>query len=193
MVFERDGYVEARIADIASAARVAHGTFYTYFATKEEVFRQVANAVVDELYENTLAHHDGHPIDRVRWSNEQFVRTFRQNAKFIRVIEQVATMSHEFESMRRMLRSRAAARVEAAIARYIQRGYADPVIDPRIASHALIGMVYYFCYAWLSLGEPFDDDVAVDTLTVIWVKALGLDQAAEPTNPGASAAADSTS
>src|SRR6188472_3064973 len=34
-VFERDGLVDARIADIAAAAGVATGSFYSYFATKE--------------------------------------------------------------------------------------------------------------------------------------------------------------
>jgi AcrR family transcriptional regulator len=176
-VFERDGYIDARIADIARAAKVAHGTFYTYFTTKEEVFREVANAVVDELYDHTLSHHTGTSIERVRQSNEQFVVVFRDNAEFIRVIEQVAAMNHEFETMRRALRSRAAARVESAIVRYVTEGRADPAIDPRVASHALIGMVYYFCYAWLTLGEPFDDNAAVETLTMLWVKALGLDSA----------------
>ncbi|MGH2927257.1 MAG: TetR family transcriptional regulator, partial [Solirubrobacteraceae bacterium] len=37
-VFERDGYLEARVADIAAAAGVAHGSFYTYFDSKDDVF-----------------------------------------------------------------------------------------------------------------------------------------------------------
>jgi AcrR family transcriptional regulator len=179
-VFERDGYVDARIADIARAAGVAHGTFYTYFTTKDEAFVEVAKTVVDDLYENTTSVYRGDdPIARVRSANEQFIHTFRTNAKFIRVIEQVATMNHEFESMRRSLRSRAAERVEVTITRYIEQGIADPAIEPHIASHALIGMVYYFCYAWLSLGEPFDDEAAAETLTVLWAKALGIRSPAE--------------
>src|SRR6187431_1649982 len=48
-VFERDGYLNARITDIAEAAGVAHGTFYTYFVSKEEIFRAVIVALQDEL------------------------------------------------------------------------------------------------------------------------------------------------
>src|SRR4051794_2983245 len=40
-VFERDGFVGARVTDIAAHAGVAHGTFYTYFDSKEAVFRDV--------------------------------------------------------------------------------------------------------------------------------------------------------
>lgn len=39
-IFCRDGYVAARIDDIAAAAGVSHGAFYFHFATKEEVLWQ---------------------------------------------------------------------------------------------------------------------------------------------------------
>ena len=37
-VFERDGYTGARVADIAAEAGLAHGSFYTYFSSKQDVF-----------------------------------------------------------------------------------------------------------------------------------------------------------
>lgn len=174
-VFERDGYVTARIADITAEAGVSYGTFYTYFTGKDIVFRELAYAVVDELYEaKTSSHRREEAVARVQSANRRFVKIFRKNAEFIRVIEQVATINVEFEQLRRSLRSRAAERVEAVIRRYVADGMTDESIDPHIASHALIGMVYYFCYAWLSLGEPFDDEAAVATLTTLWVRGLGL-------------------
>ena len=50
-VFERDGYLASRVTDIADEARVAHGTFYTYFDSKDEVFA----AVLHELQEGRTA------------------------------------------------------------------------------------------------------------------------------------------
>ena len=41
-IFERDGFLESRIVDIAEEADIAPGTFYHYFDSKEEVFREVA-------------------------------------------------------------------------------------------------------------------------------------------------------
>ena len=41
-VFEEQGFLNARIGDIAKAAGVAHGGFYHYFDSKEAVFRDVA-------------------------------------------------------------------------------------------------------------------------------------------------------
>ena len=165
-------------------AGVSYGTFYTYFTGKDVVFRELAYAVVDELYEATTSSHRGaEAVARVESANRRFVKIFRKNAEFIRVIEQVATINLEFEQLRRSLRTRAGERVEVTIRRYIADGVADSSIDPHIASHALIGMVYYFCYAWLSLGEPFDDEAAVETLTTLWVRGLGLSPAKTRNEP----------
>jgi hypothetical protein len=35
-------------------------------------------------------------------------------------------------------------------------------------------MIDRFAYVWLVLGEGFDEDLAVDTLTKLWVRALGI-------------------
>ena len=50
-VFERDGFLDARISDIAERAGLSHGSFYHYFESKEEVFREVAANVEARLYE----------------------------------------------------------------------------------------------------------------------------------------------
>ena len=46
-IFEENGFLDARISDIAERAGLSHGSFYHYFESKEEVFREVA-AEVDE-------------------------------------------------------------------------------------------------------------------------------------------------
>ena len=37
VVFERDGFHDARLADIVQEAQVATGTFYNYYNSKEEI------------------------------------------------------------------------------------------------------------------------------------------------------------
>src|SRR5207248_3120030 len=46
-IFEENGFLEARISDIAERAKLSHGSFYTYFDSKEQIFREVAAAVDD--------------------------------------------------------------------------------------------------------------------------------------------------
>lgn len=41
-VFEKQGFHAARVDDIVKTARTSHGTFYLYFANKEDLFRALA-------------------------------------------------------------------------------------------------------------------------------------------------------
>jgi AcrR family transcriptional regulator len=41
-VFEKQGFHAARVDDIVKAAKTSHGTFYLYFANKEDLFRALA-------------------------------------------------------------------------------------------------------------------------------------------------------
>src|ERR671930_1596959 len=48
-VFERRGYHAARVDDIVKVAKTSHGTFYLYFANKEDLFRALVLDVTEEI------------------------------------------------------------------------------------------------------------------------------------------------
>jgi len=48
-LFERQGYLDTNVGDIAKRTRVAHGTFYTYFTSKEEIFAEVSEELQHQL------------------------------------------------------------------------------------------------------------------------------------------------
>src|SRR5919199_4433900 len=48
-VFEKRGYHAARVDDIVKVAKTSHGTFYLYFANKEDLFRALALDVAEEV------------------------------------------------------------------------------------------------------------------------------------------------
>jgi AcrR family transcriptional regulator len=48
-VFAERGYYAARVDDIVRAAETSHGTFYLYFANKEELLRDLASACATDL------------------------------------------------------------------------------------------------------------------------------------------------
>src|SRR4051794_35502492 len=48
-VFADRGYHAARVDDVVKLAETSHGTFYLYFANKEELFRALAEEVADGL------------------------------------------------------------------------------------------------------------------------------------------------
>jgi AcrR family transcriptional regulator len=49
VVFERRGYHAARVDDIVKVAKTSHGTFYLYFANKEDLFRALLADVAHDL------------------------------------------------------------------------------------------------------------------------------------------------
>jgi AcrR family transcriptional regulator len=48
-VLEKRGYHAARVDDIVKVARTSHGTFYLYFANKEDLFRALLIDVAEEV------------------------------------------------------------------------------------------------------------------------------------------------
>lgn len=175
-VFERDGFLEARIADIAKTARVAHGTFYTYFPSKEAIFREVIKATQQEMIDvGTRAGppHEG-PVAGIERSNRAFIEAYRRNAAIMATLEEVATLNVEMSDLRIQVRERFVERNARAISGWQRSGAADADLDPRIAASALGNMVDRFAYVWMVLGEPFDEEDAIINLTRLWANALGL-------------------
>ena len=190
-VFERDGFIEARISDIARSAGVSHGTFYTYFSSKEEVFREVVADLQTDLAgrEHTpveLSPDD--PVARIDQGNRAFLEGYRRNAALMATLEQVATFSEELRELRRETRTLFVNRAARAISRWQSEGIADAELDPHVAASALCNMVDRFAYVWLVLGEEFDEDVAATTLTRLWCQAIGLSSGAASARPPAGAA-----
>jgi len=184
-VFERDGYLEARVADIVAEAGTSHGTFYTYFDSKLDAFRGVVAGVSEEIRDAVAVPlpHDGEgaetPAEFVRRldaSNRAFLDVYRRNQRMMLLMEQMATIDPQVGETRKAGRRRHTDRIAASIRRLQARGLVPGDLDPRIAAAALAGMVSNFGYHWLSMGEPFDEEAAKATLTRMWLGALGFSE-----------------
>jgi AcrR family transcriptional regulator len=183
-VFEKKGFLDARIADIARSARVSYGTFYTYFPSKEAVFREVVFRVQDDTGVNT-PHPDRHqlsPLERIDRANRSYFEAYKRNARMMAILEQVATFNDEIRAIRREVRYAHVTRGTRAIERWQREGRVPKDLDPRYAASALATMVDKSFYNWLVLGEPFEEDVAMATLNRMCVRALGLHD--EPASDG---------
>ncbi|MFJ9173812.1 TetR/AcrR family transcriptional regulator [Streptomyces sp. NPDC102360] len=182
-VFERDGFVDARVADIVSAAGVSHGTFYTYFESKLAIFRALIAEVNAELMEVIAApavgedgvHHD--IADRLRASNGAYLDVYRKNAALMMLNEQQASIDPEVRKHRIEARRVQVNRVTESLRKMQRMGVARRDLDCRTAAAALVGMVGNFAYYWYALGEPFDEELARTTLTDLWLGAIGYPQA----------------
>ncbi len=176
-VFERDGFLQARISDIAAEANVSHGSFYHHFDSKESIFREIAEEVEVRLVPMDDMAAEGRasgPIDRIRAANRSYLMAYEREARIMRVIEEVSRYDEDVRTVRGERDSHLAARLEAAIARLQAEGLADARIDKRYAATALGGMVARFAETLFVAGGKYDLDTAVEQLTLLWANALGL-------------------
>ena len=180
-IFERDGFLDARISDIAERAGLSHGSFYHYFESKEEVFREVA-AEVDELLSAPLSNvildpsSPASPYERIHEAIRRHLEAYRNEARIMRVIEQVSRFDDEVRALRADLHRRYSAQVTESIAQLQRRGLVDQRLDPKIASAALGSMTYRYPEMWFVEGLldcGFDE--GVDQLVLLFVNALRLD------------------
>ena len=137
-VFEESGFLEARISDIADGAGLSHGSFYHYFESKEQIFREVADAQEALL---TAPGDDpdegaGEPLselERIRRANRRYLERYRANGRIMGVIEEVSRYDPYVNEARMRRQKHFAERAERAIRRLQAEGAADPEVDPPIA------------------------------------------------------------
>ena len=181
-VFEDTGFLEARISDIAEQAGLSHGSFYHYFDSKEQIFREVAEAqeglltapaevVADDADPSELTE-----LERIRRANRLYLERYRDNGKIMGVIEEVSRYDDHVNEARMKRQKHFADRAERAIRRLQKDGEANPAIDPEIAALALGSMVARVAELWLiDHWGDYDLDTVTDQVTMLWGNALGLD------------------
>lgn len=183
-VFEEDGFIEARISDIAEQAGLSHGSFYHYFESKEEIFREVAESVEEQLSAplgGVILDPESHspPEERIREALRRHLESYRKESKIIGVIEQMARYDKQVNALRMRRHQRYSQQVAMTIRNLQKHGLADPQLEPSVAAAALGAMMSRFAEMWLvqeAISCSFDK--AVDQLTRVFVNALGLSQEA---------------
>jgi len=179
-VFEEDGFLEARISDIAERAGLSHGSFYHYFESKEEIFREVA-AEVDERLSAPLnsvildPSSTAPPHERIHEAIRRHLESYREEARIIGVIEQVSRYDEHIRAVRLARHQRYTQQITDSVRRLQRHGMADGRLNPMIAASSLGAMTDRFAEMWLVQG--FLDcrfNEAVDQLTLVYMNALQL-------------------
>jgi AcrR family transcriptional regulator len=184
LVFARDGYLNAKISDIAAAAGRSVASFYNYYDTKADLlialaeeFHTEATSMAVLPYRAGLAREEA-----LREAVGGFWRTYAKRRGELIGIFQAAMIEGQFRDRWLELRGEAIARIAGAIRSAQADGYC-PSADPVLTASALSAMLEHFCYIWLGQGGekdvPFDDERALDALATIWVKAVYWREAPE--------------
>jgi AcrR family transcriptional regulator len=179
-IFEERGFLDVRVSDITERAELSHGSFYHYFDSKEQIFREVAAQQEAALTQapsdaRLLGAPGDSPRERIRKGNRRYLERYRDEARIMGVIEQVSRYDAPVNAARAERQRHFAERSERAIRRMKKQGLVDPRIDPALAATALGAMVARMAELWLVQGyAKYDFEHAVEQLTLLWANALGL-------------------
>jgi AcrR family transcriptional regulator len=176
-VFNADGFYDSKLSDIPPEAGLSTGTFYNYFTSKEEIFQAVMVDVLAELQEIRTERNIAtrrRPVDSIREANRTYLQGYRRNARLMADCNALARMNPAIREIKDQIDSVFETRLATAIRRWQQQGIAINDVDPLYAANALAYMVDRFANEFYVFGKPYEQEQAIDTLTKLWARALGV-------------------
>jgi len=163
-VFARRGYHQARVDDIVRAARTSHGTFYLYFANKEDLLRQLAVECAEAIEELATrvppVTPDAAGRDALHAYLGSFLETYGHYGVVIRAWMENQVSDRKVDRLGVDAFTHIA---EAFAVRLHEAGAPDD--EATVAS--LMAMLERTSYAMTSRDLGVDRDVALDTLTTV--------------------------
>lgn len=77
--FEEHGFLDTRIIDIAAEADIAVGSFYTYFDSKEDIFRDLVQGVNAGMFPRLATPVPNlDPVGYIEATNRHFIDFYRR-------------------------------------------------------------------------------------------------------------------
>jgi AcrR family transcriptional regulator len=169
-VFATRGYHSARVDDIVKAAKTSHGTFYLYFANKEDLFQALVADVVDELTVLTGSLGEIGPGDagraQLRGWLVRFAAVYEHYGPVIRTWTEAELDASEVGR----LGTDALTELTEALADRVEAAGTD--LNPQLAALAAVAMIERFNYFVLSRQVAANPDEMVDTLAGVIHRAL---------------------
>jgi AcrR family transcriptional regulator len=165
-VFAERGYHAARVDDVVKAAHTSHGTFYLYFANKEDLFQALVADVAEQMagLARSLGPVTPDPAGRaeLRAWLERFTDLYLHYGPVLRTWTEAEVDASEMGKVGTDLLGDLAVALAGAVPADATDG-----IDPAIATVALVAMVERFNYFVLSEQVDAHRDEMLDTLASV--------------------------
>jgi AcrR family transcriptional regulator len=173
-VFLDVGYAEANATAITKAAGVSYGSFYVYFTSKEELFREIAGELMEEVFVSSRAPRSiVDAVERLEYENRRFFELYRENARMFQLIDEAVRSEPDFRAEWQQLRRANFARLSRALARLQREGRIESTPSPDYLARALGGMAERLAYV-STVDDALDAEELLATLNVVWRRSLGL-------------------
>jgi AcrR family transcriptional regulator len=172
-VFARDGYVDARMSDIAETTGVSNGALYRYFDSKDAVLSALIGDLHVQLYESSgHTRHDfaSSPYEALLEANRGYLTSYCENRDIMRAFIEAAAVDIGFRQIWWEMRRRHVDRFVAVLARSHGISSVDS-LDIEVATDALACMAEQAAYVWFAHAELNSRSVSVEDAARVVTRA----------------------
>ena len=172
-VFRAKGLRATSVDDIVLEAGVAKGTFYLYFATKDDVVTAIAERLIEgvaERIEAAAANSELSPVQRIAAFGDALVQV--GDAAFEREIVEIVHRP-ENRAVHDRMSEQVMARLKPTVSSIIADGIARRAFDPQDEQRAAAFVLGAFSQLHDVVTEPGDVPAASAHLTTFIVRGLG--------------------
>lgn len=163
-VFARDGYVNARMGDVAIEARISMGGLYRYFENKEDLFAQVIEDLHEQLFEASASREHNFrddPYSSLLASNRGYLEIYSENRDVMRAFIQAAHVEKRFQDIWWHMRNRHVDRFVGALSRSHGITEIDGV-NVRLHVESMACMAEQSAYTWFAQEDLHGGAVSLD-------------------------------
>ncbi|MCW3797682.1 TetR/AcrR family transcriptional regulator [Sphingomonas sp. BN140010] len=160
--FGERGFADSSIVGITARAKVALGTFYTYFDSKEALFRALVRDMSEQVRDNVAPSFAGaaDALDAERRALAAFLQFVRRNKQVYRIIDEAEFVDPEgFRQHYESTAERIAARLRAGAEQGGVAGELDK-LDSEVRAWALMGANVFLGLRFGVWGKEDADKVA---------------------------------
>ena len=175
-VFTKDGYVDARMSDVAIQAGLSLGGLYRYFDNKEDLFRSVIRNLHEELFRRSRSSTPiaEDPEAALFEANFGYLQHYRDNSGVLRAFIEATTVEERFTTIWWTMRERHVARFVHAVENdeRVQLDGLDPATVAR-AMASLVEQTAYTTFAHAVLNTaPVDVETVARIVTRAWYRTF---------------------
>lgn len=173
----QSGYHNFTVDDITKLAHVSRATFYFYFRNRQHLFVQLANTVMDELYEVAGRHYPGKDeYSRIVLANVAYLDVWARESKILGEFFALSLVDDTIRAIYDRRRRRFEERIAGRLRRLTEQERIPPT-DPKLLAATLSAMVEFFAFRFFATDEAvsrhnFRFDEAVRVLSESWYRAV---------------------
>lgn len=171
-VFARDGFVKARMGDIAQEAGSSMGGLYRYFGNKEDIFENLLGNTHDRLFRASQSQHHlaEDPFAALLEANEGYLREWYEERDVMRVLVEAATVDLRFREFWWAMRNRHTARFLHSLAAAPPTLLTDEA-EIKAGADAMACMVEQAAYVWYGRQDLDGPGVPIETAALVLTRA----------------------